>query len=338
VAISSNALTLAQYAIMSNDPLVRAITFSLIDNGSVMARDIPFVNKQSLIANGVRWTGNLPTVDWVALNTEGSTTSGTPTPFQEQAYILRNYIDVDRFLVEDENQITDPRQAQLMAYLKAQAYDFNFKFINNTPALESDSVRGIRFRLDNAASYGIPTTNKIDAGGTTADMTQAGMTAATFAIFTEFIEQLLWSVNAPDGVGVVLYMNEVMQRRWATGLRKFSGQGGFATAVDQFGRTITTYRNAKIVDIGYKGDQSTRIITVTETATGAADTGSTFTSIYAVNYGVDSMIGWQFAPLQARDQGLLENNAIYRIGIDWAGGIYQAGHRAVARLYDLKMS
>jgi hypothetical protein len=337
MAISANAMNLGQYAILSNDDLVKAVTFSLIDNGSIMARDIPFINKASLIANGVRWTGGLPTVDWVAINTEGTTITGAPTPYQEAAYLLRNYIDVDKYLVQDQNQILDPRVAQLQAYLRAQAFDFNFKFINNTPALENDSFRGIRYRIDNPTNYGIPTANKIDAGGTTSDMTQAGMTAATFAIFTEFIEQLLWSVNSVSGDGVVLYMNEVMKRRWATGLRKFAGQGGFATAIDQFGRTVEQYRGATIQDVGYKGDQSTRVITSTETSAGV-DGSSTFTSIYAVNFGVDSFFGWQFAPLVAHDQGLMENGSIYRMTIDWMGGLFQASHRAIARLYDVKLS
>src|SRR6266542_3784680 len=117
MAISANALTMAQYAIMSNQPLVQAVTFSLIDNGSIMARDIPFASKATLIANGVRWEGNLPTVGWSQINAEGLSASGTPTPYQEQAYIIRNVIDVDKFLVMDQHQLADPRATQLSAYL-----------------------------------------------------------------------------------------------------------------------------------------------------------------------------------------------------------------------------
>src|SRR5438045_6642947 len=162
---------MSQYRIMSNEPLVQAITFSLIDNGSIMARDIPFVNKATLSANGVRWTGNLPTVDWVALNTEGTTITGAPTPYSESAYMIRNYIDVDKRFVQDVNAIQDPRQQQLAAFAKSLAYDFNDKFINNTNTTEIDAIRGIKYRLDNPTLYGIPTANKIDVGGTTADMT-----------------------------------------------------------------------------------------------------------------------------------------------------------------------
>src|SRR4051812_42451712 len=129
MAISASALTLAQYALLSNDPLVQAVTFSMIEAGSVM-QDVPFVNRSSLIAQGVRFEGNLPSVNWANVNEEGATTSGTPKAFQESAYILRNYIDTDHVLVEDINQIADPRGVQTAAFMRAASYDLNDKFIN----------------------------------------------------------------------------------------------------------------------------------------------------------------------------------------------------------------
>src|SRR5262245_50477823 len=242
MTISANALSLAQYAVMSNDPLVMAVTMSLINSGTVL-EDIPFVNKQTLIANGVRWEGNLPTVNWSQINAEGAVTSGTPTPFQEQAYIIRNLIDVDKFLVQDQNQIVDPRGAQVSAYLKAVAFDFNDKFLNNNHvAGDKNAIVGVRARIDSGSTYGVRSENKINGSGV--DMTSGAMTAATFASFTELVDQLLWSVDSPSGAGVVIYMNEVMKRRWERALRQFAGQGGFGQASDQFGRVFETYKSA----------------------------------------------------------------------------------------------
>lgn len=336
MAISSSALTLGQYAIMSNDPLVQAVTYSLIDNGSVMARDIPFQNAATLIANGVRWEGNLPSVNWANINEEGTTVSGTPTPYQEQAYILRNYIDVDKVLVQDRNQIVDPRAAQTAAYLKAQAYDFNDKFINNNHTSGNvKAVVGLRARIDNGTTYGVRSENKIN--GNAVDMRGANMTAVTFGAFSEYVDQLLWSVDSPDGSGVVLYLNDVLKRRWERALRQFAGQGGFSQATDQYGRVVEMYKGAQIRDIGRKADQSTLIITNTETAAGV-DGSSTHTSIYAAKFDTEHLSGWQFEPLQARDLGLMENGVIYRTFIDWTGGLYNAHTRSMGRLYGILMS
>ena len=334
--ISTSALSMAQYALLSNDPMVKAVTFSLLDMGNVMA-DIPFVEKKSLIANGVRWEGNLPTVNWGAINSDPVTTIGTPTPYQEQAYILRNSIDVDKVYVEDMNAISDPRATQLAAYLKSATYDMNYKFIKNDHVTgDSNSFVGLRYRLDNPATFGTWSTAKIDAGGV--DLSTSGLTASTANSFLEFLDQLIWSVDSPSGEGVMLYMNEVMLRRINRALRIMGTSGGLEITKDQFDRTITKYKGATLCDIGYKADQATRIITTTETANGTQDTGGTFTSIYAVNITDDHLFGWQYEPLKATDLGLMNNGVIYRTLVDWAGGLMTANKRSIGRLYDIKLS
>jgi hypothetical protein len=167
-------------------------------------------------------------------------------------------------------------------------------------------------------------------------MTSA-LTAATGNSFLEYVDQLLWAVGSVDGNGVVLYMNEVMKRRFATALRILGTSGGFSITQDNYGRTVDKFRGAEIRDIGYKADQTTRIITTTETTAGV-DGSSNYTSIYAVRYGEAALFGWQFAPLQARDLGEMENGSIYRTMVDWAGGLVASDTRSVARLYDIKIS
>jgi hypothetical protein len=335
MAISTNAMTLADYCIISKDPVAQAISWSLIESG-IVAQDIPFVNKATLIANGLRWEGdNLPSVDWVAINQEGTTTTGTPTPYQERVKILRNYIDTDKLLVQDQNQITDPRAARAAAYLRALAYDFNYQFMNNTEAADPNSVIGIRARLDNPTTYGVNSGNKINGGGV--DLRQANATQATANQFLEYLDQLLWSVNSVTGENVVFYMNEVMLRRFHFALRLMGTSGGLTTSVDQFNRVITRYKGAILRDIGYKADQTTRIITSTEDTSGN-DGSSSYTSIYAVHYGTTQFYGWQFAPPDFRDMGLLENGVIYRTMIDWTCGLMSGSNRSIGRLYGIRLS
>lgn len=338
MAIASGTVTLADYALMSNSPLVRAVTYSLILYSNVI-QDVPLANKKSLIVNGARFEGNLPTVNWSQLNAEGVTTRGTPTAYQEQAYIIRNYIDVDKFLVEEENAIVDPRAVQSEAYLKALTYDMNYKFLKNDHINgDVNAPVGIRYRIDNGGTFGVRPENKIDSGGLDLSQATLGTTSSNGNKFIEFLDQLLWSVDSPDGAGVILYMNEVMKRRFTFALRNLGTAGGFEITRDMFDRTVTMYKGAVIRDPGYKADQSTRIITTTETSTGAADTGSTYTSIYAVNYSTDHFSGWQFEPPNVQDLGLIYNGAIYRTLIDWAVGFNNASTRSIGRLFGLKLS
>jgi len=351
MAVAAQALNIAQYANMSNNPLIMAVTDSLIDYGNV-AQDLPLFNNASLIVNGARWEGNLPTVTWRQLNAEGVSTIGTPSPWQEQAFILTNYIDVDKFLVQDKNQIGNIRANQVEAYLKAQTYDFNFKYFKNDHITgDQNAFVGLRARIDDAASankWGVRPENKIDAN---IDISQATLatTPANGNKFLELINQLLWSVDSPQGQNVVLYMNDVMQRRFDFLLRALGTSGGLTITQDQYDRSIMRYKNAIIRDPGLKSDQTTRIIAgnglsgssaVGETSAGADSTGASavYTSIYAVNYGEDHFFGWQFAPLNVEDLGRLNNGTIYRTFIDWAIGLGNASTRSLGRLYDIKIA
>ena len=352
MTIAAGTVTLADYAQFSNSPMVQAVTFSLIENGNVL-QDIPLVSKKSFIMNGARYEGNLPTVNWSQINAEGVSTKGTPSPYQEQVYILRNYIDVDKYIVEEENSVVDPRATQTDAYTKALTYDINYKFINNDHITgDINAPVGLKYRINNGGTYGVRPENIIDGGGV--DISLSGVTQANANHFLVYLDQLLWSVDSPDGTGVTLYMNEVTQRQFAAAVRTMGTQGGFNTMQDQFGRTIQMYKGATIRDIGYKADQQTRIIpggpvpTSVESSgllgenaagTGTSTTsGSIFTSIYAVNYSTDHFFGWQFEPPNFQDLGLIYNGVIYRTLIDYAVGLINASTRSIGRLFDIKLA
>lgn len=337
MAIDSNAYSLSDYALNSNSNMVKAITYSMIEAGNVL-QDCPILNQKTLVANGVRFEGNLPTVNWSSINAEGLTTKGTPTPYAEQLYLIRNYIDVDKVYVEDVNSIVDPRAAQTGAYMKAVTYDFNDKFFNNDHVVGTvNAPVGLRYRINNGGVYGVRPENLIDTSAL--DLTQATLvsTPSNANKLLEFLDRLLWSVDSPTGDGVTLFMNEVLQRRFAFAIRGLGTSGGFTTIKDQFDRVVEMYKGAVIRDPGYKADQLTRIVPNTENSTGTSGS-STYTSIYAVNFGTDHFYGWQFDDINARDLGLLNNDVIYRTSISWAIGLMNASTRSIGRLFGLKMA
>ena len=174
----------------------------------------------------------------------------------------------------------------------------------------------------------------IDAGG--AVITTAA-TAAQANAFFDWLDQLLYALDAPEGDGVKLYMNATLKRRIPFLVRLMGAAGGFNQTQDQFDRTVERYKNAVLVDIGVKGDQSTGIILNTEANTGA-DGSSDYTSIYGVRYGDEYVTGWQFAPLIAKDLGPDPVDGVQvRTLIEWMGGIAYHNTRSIARLYDLKI-
>jgi hypothetical protein len=335
MAIDSNAYSLQEYALNSNSPMVKAITYSMIEAGNVL-QDCPIMNQKTLVANGVRFEGNLPTVNWSSINAEGVTTKGQPTPYAEQLYLIRNYIDVDKVYVEDVNSIVDPRASQVGAYMKAVTYDFNDKFFNNDHVTgTANAPVGLRYRINNGGVFGVRPENIINSSALDLTQTTLLTTPGNANKLLEFLDQLLWSVDAPTGDGVVLYMNELFQRRLNFAVRGLGTGGGFNVSQDQFNRVIEKYKGAIVRDPGYKADQITRIVPNTENSDGTAGS-STYTSIYAVNYSTDHFYGWQFEDIQARNLGLLNNDVIYRTSLSWAIGLMNASTRSIGRLYGLK--
>lgn len=339
MAIDSSSLTLAQWANQANDPLATAVTFSLLDTGSVL-EDIPFQTYKSMKFNGTRFTGNLATVNYRKLNESSVVTSSTATPYQENAYIMSNMIDIDQKLREDINSIDDPSAIQLMAYLRAASYDLNDKFINNNQVTgDADAPIGIRYRLDNPSTMGTNSACKVDCGAV--DLTPGSMTAATAATFIEKVEQVLHEVDGGvNGDGVVLYMNRLLARRFGRAVRMLGAGGGFDMTTDAFGRRVTTFRNAVIREVGLKADQSTEIITNTETSAGA-DGASTYTSFYAVKYGEGYARGWQFDTLANSIQFIGQRSdepTHERTLIDWAFGFRFQHTRSMGRGYGVKVA
>ncbi len=334
-----NAMTLSEYAVVSNDPLVKKITFSLHKTMNAV-QDIPLLDRKTFIQNGTRFIDNLPGVNWGQLNAPPTITRGKPTPFQEQLYLVRNQFQVDAKFIDEQNAITNPLDLQIEAWMESFAYDFNTKFINNAhdgaAGHDNNAILGLRARLDNPAQYGINPEMKISAGGI--DLSQSGLTQSTANTFLTLVQQVLDYMNAPEGEGVVFYVNDFLKRRFEAAIRILGAGGGFSMDKDAFDRGIIKYKSATIRDVGRRVDQVTRVILPTEDVNGN-DAVSNYTSLYAVKYGTDSFAGWQWEPLKPKPLGLDPTNGVaYNTVIDWGIGLFQVHNRAVGRLYGVKIS
>lgn len=336
MAILSGTMTLAQYAQQSNDPLIQNIAYSILETDSVL-NDIGFVTKPTMRVNGARVIGGLPAMNWRKINASTVVASGTATNFQEQVYIGSNAIDIDRLIMMDNNQVGNPASQQVKMVLKAWSYDINDKFFNNNHSTgNADAFIGIRQRLDDPTSWGTNSACKIDAGGV--DLSDSGMSQANANKFIRYIDQMLDEMGAPEGDGCVLYMNRNLRRRAAQAIRLLGVGSGFEMTKDAYERRVYTYRNAVIRTVGLKADQSTEIITNTETSAGA-NGASTFTSMYGVRYGEEFFNGWQMTPLSVQSIGLRPDEpTIFRTFLEWPIGLYQTHTRALSRTYDIKVA
>lgn len=337
MAADSNALTLYDYGAMSNDPLVKKVTMGLYESGVSVLDDLPLVSTKSLKQKGTRFTaGTLPAVGTRKLNDDPDVVKAVPKAFEEQAYIVSQRFQIDRFLDMEDNAIQDPISLEFSAWSESFTRTFSDKFINATPTADPEWFAGIRYRLDNPTVYDIPSENKIDAAAV--DLRLANMTSATAETFFEYLDQLLDYTGSPDGNGISLYMNDVMFRRMATAAKRAQSGNALDQTKDNYDRKITTYRNAKLRQLPRKTNDTSQIITSTETTAGV-DGASTYTSIYAVRFGQERFTGWQFEPLMMKDLGIdptvgTRKNTV----VDWAVGLFQSHPRSIGRLYDIRLA
>ena len=347
MAADANALTLYDYGAMSNDPLVKKITMGLYDQGVSVLDVLPIANTKSLKANGVRFlAGSLPTVGVRKLNGEPTVVRSVPKRFEEQAYIVSNQFQIDRFLDMEQNAIQDPIDVQFQAWQKSFIRTYSDKFINATPGADDDWFAGLRYRLSatGRVDYDIPDEMFIHANGTAGsptalDMTLDGMDNKEAEQFFEKLDTALDYVGSPEGNGVVILTNDVLFRRISTAAKRAQSGNALDQTKDNYDRMITTYRNARLLQLPRKSDDSSQIITSTETAAGTATTGGTSTSLFVAKFGADNFTGWQFEPLAVKDLGIDPTVGTRRnVVVDWATGLFQANPRSVARLFGLQMS
>lgn len=338
----SNALTLADQALISNDPLVKEITKSLHQTWNAL-KDIPLVTNPSLRQVGTRMVNQanaFPTVNWATINEEPVVSKGKPKQYEESMYLIRNKIQVDHVLLDQPNNIVDPVQMQINYFMEALAYDFNDKFIGNDPTSAAagndvDCFPGLRYRLTNPEQFDIPAEMSVNGGGAgAADLTSTTGTNR----FMEKLQNLLDNMNSPDGDGIVIYVSEAMKRAIEYGIRSMGIGAGFDVTKDSFDRPVEMYKGAKIRAVGRKSDGVTHILGP-ETATGVPTTSGTLQSIFAVRYGEGYCTGWQPGPFKPTYLGLSkENGVLHNIVFDWGVGLWVPHTRAIGRVYNVKIA
>jgi len=336
MAIDFNgALTLADHAALSNDPLVKEITKSLHMTWNAL-KDIPLYTSPSLKQVGMRYLNSgIPSPNWTGLNSEPVAVKGKPKSYEESLYLVRNKILVDHVLLDQPTNIIDPIEAQVQIFLEGFAYDFNDKFVNNDPSSPAagnsvDCFPGLAYRMNNVADYDIPAEMDLALTGGSADLYTNSSTTANNFIFK--MQELLDNMNAPDGDGVVLYMNEATKRRIELNIRVMGIGAGFDITQDSYQRPVEKYKNATIRTVGRKSDGTTHIIqdTLSNGVTGDAGKCS---HIYAVRYGTGYVQGWQSSPFKPQYLGLSKENGImHNVVFDWGVGLWIPHTRALGRM------
>lgn len=351
--ISTQALTLADYAMQSNDPAIQKITMSILQGPSILD-DLPLTTNPILKARFAQIRAkDLPVTGWGRINKLPAEIRTTAETVEEAAALVREKIQIDRRLFVQPDWIDDPIQTQIDGAMAAHVYDMNYAFFFNDPTNTTttggetnnpDAWTGLRVRLLNPATYnvalnpdGVTTPLLVNAA---VDLRKSGtsLIPANADSFIESIRQALAYLGSPDGTGCVAYMNWLMSARWDSAIRVLGAGGGFDMSRDAYDRRVKMFENLKIKEMGFRRDEITPVITYQEDANGNYTGVNGWTSIYIVHYGPGHFNGWQSEELKPVNLGLSrENGTYYNIVVDWACGFKYVHTRSFCQIYGIQL-
>lgn len=334
---ASNSITLFDYGLMSNSPLIRKIIVSWLEYNSILT-DIPLVTYPSLTMNGSRFLAaaiNSQAVNYRKINEQPVLWKAVPKPYAESAFILSGQFAIDTVLLKDINRIGSPFALQLEAWNKAVVRSTNDIIVNGNQLNDIDQPVGWRNRIANASTWDIPSEMLIK--DSSVDI--SGGSAANGLAVLESIQTGFDNMGKPDGDGVMMYADERLWRKLDRCVRAAGTSGGFNVSQDQYGRSVVKYKNATKRVTGRKADDVTHIIGA-ETTAGVADTLGTATasSMFLVNMDAETGFGgWQMQSMDESLMGpiLLPSMTQQQMTVDYPWGFFQQGVRSIAQIYGI---
>jgi len=324
------AYTLAQLAKLETDPMKKGVIMNILRDARVM-EFMPWENVTALESLALRYR-TLPT-GGAFRKIGGSYTEATDGDVEkvwESVYPFGGELKFDKIFDLVKNTIIDPKIQQTQMRLKSMALDFNNYLINGDHATNADGFEGLKKRV-----AGMPSRQSLAIGDS--DSLDVTASVANARKFLDNWNKAWYRCNSGE-VGAI-FMNEEVMLGFGQALVFVNMSAGNLLDVtkDSFEREIITYKGAPMIDMGLKTDQSTEIITLTETALDAA---ADATSVYFASLGgSEGLTGIQLNAFEFYDINggqELETAPATAKRLDWVVGLAGFSSYHLTRLSNLK--
>ncbi|KKN77072.1 hypothetical protein LCGC14_0364110 [marine sediment metagenome] len=240
----------------------------------------------------------------------------------EGIYLLGGSIDVDRALRLPGQREIDAWAENLLLQSKRYQYGFTNTFINGDRDVNPDRFDGIKKRVEAAfVAGGVGLDQVIEAAGL--DISSSSANRQTFL---DHLETAMYEVDE----GQVDLILTSKKGRFALG-RVARREGLLDTTKDQFDKTVPLFRGMPFEEAGTTGDQTTQIITSTETNAGAS-TGGTATSFYFIRFDKQHIQGWQMHEPRRIYDDIINDGVTHRTVFEWPVGLSSFAIKSVVRL------
>ena len=328
--------SLAQWAKLEKNPLKKGILIGLAQEG-LIADLMTWRSIGGLNETGVRFD-SVPSPAFIPLDGTIAEATVDGHPLTHSVYRLAHHIDIPVPLEDStEDLIAKPSQKQTKLALKGAAYVINDRFVNGDQGTDPNGFDGIEKLVGNLAS------------GQTIGSTEIDLTASyTSAIGQSLIDLIHQGMAACEGHmptaafanSDCLYQLERVLRREQLLGNDYNWKNA-PLEVDDPRRSLNTatskpafmYRGVPFYDLGFKADQSTKIIGNTYTEGGSTAHG---TRIYFIKQGPEDLEGIQNDPLHIMPIGVLESKDSYRFRLLWTLGLALWGPRSIVKCQGIR--
>ena len=321
------AYTLAQLSKVTADPMKKYVIENMLRDMKAM-EILPFHDVNSLKTTALRWR-TLPSVAFRDLGSDYTEdTTGDVEEVWESLYILGGLVKFDRVFGKVSNTIVDPKKLIMDMKLKSLALTWNDYFINGDLGTDPLGFQGLKKRVSL-----MPTRQKMYPSATDSVPLDVTASAGNVNKFWSAVETAHRYCNSGNVSGI--FTNEAMLLGLGRSLRYIASAGGHFLDVgkDSFDRQQLSYKGAPVYDMGLKKDQSTEIITVTETA---GDSGSDSTSMYFASFNEQQgIVGIQLGGLEVVQDAKKDVATANQTLIEWVLGLAGFGSYGVTRLWNI---
>jgi HK97 family phage major capsid protein len=293
------ALTKTEAAKLTQDLMVRGVIDTIVKD-SQLFQVLPFMDVTGTAVTYNRENTN-PAATFYDVGDTWSEAVPTFTQVTAALKIMGGDADVDNFLSQSYADPNDLEAEVIIKRAKAVAHLYSNTFYNGDTATDTKSFDGLTKILSTTGQELTLGTN----GG-----------ALTLDAMDQMIDLL------PNGRPDALLMSK-RSRRKLSSLRRASG-AILETTVNQFGQHVLSYDGIPIIVDDFIADNQ---VQGTETAA---------SSIYAVRFGMDGVIGLQNGELQVVEVGDLETKDATRWRIKWYASMAVMSTLGIARIRGIK--
>jgi hypothetical protein len=274
---------------------------------SDVLRALPFMAANMGIREATKTT-ELPAVRNRAFNEPGNESTGKFELFQEDTFLMDEYIKVDRAMIDRFGSNYRSKQERLKTIAMAQhATRIIMNGDNSSEPREADGLKA-RAKILDVDLFN----NSVAAGGAPLSLVN--------------LDTVIRAVRKPTHI----IMPRTLMPFWDAAARNPGlTNAAVTTDKDDLGRKVVKYQNIPIL-YGYEPDDSPDLLGFTEVGAGggAAVTGS----IYVVSFSEDGFFAIEQTPLAVKDEGMLAGIPFMSTHIKWDWGLMREHPRSIARL------